>query len=52
MTHLIVDISGLWTERRKWMHYFDDIPVLMFIVALSDYDQIDIDDTVSTCNIL
>ncbi|CAG2203383.1 Guanine nucleotide-binding protein subunit alpha-11,Guanine nucleotide-binding protein subunit alpha-14,Guanine nucleotide-binding protein G(t) subunit alpha-3,Guanine nucleotide-binding protein G(i) subunit alpha-1,Guanine nucleotide-binding protein G(k) subunit alpha,Guanine nucleotide-binding protein G(q) subunit alpha [Mytilus edulis] len=41
----IIDIRGLRTERRKWIHYFESIPVLVFILALSDYDQIEINDT-------
>lgn len=36
-----IDIRGARTERRKWIHYFDNISALMFIVALSDYDKIE-----------
>lgn len=39
------------TEIRKWIHYFENIPALMFIAALSDYDQIDIDNKVRKCDI-
>lgn len=38
------------TEIRKWIHYFENIPALMFI-ALSNYDQIDIDNKVRKCDI-
>ncbi|CAC5408086.1 G protein alpha q subunit,Guanine nucleotide-binding protein subunit alpha-11,Guanine nucleotide-binding protein G(q) subunit alpha [Mytilus coruscus] len=41
----IIDIRGPRTERRKWIHYFENIPALMFIAALSDYDQIEIYNT-------
>ncbi|VDI48710.1 Hypothetical predicted protein [Mytilus galloprovincialis] len=41
--HLLrfIDIRGARTERRKWIHYFDNMSVLMFIVALSDYNKIE-----------
>ncbi|CAC5408090.1 G protein alpha q subunit,Guanine nucleotide-binding protein subunit alpha-11,Guanine nucleotide-binding protein G(q) subunit alpha [Mytilus coruscus] len=41
----IIDIRGPRTERRKWIHYFENIPALMFIAALSDYDHIEIYNT-------
>ncbi|OAG06415.1 G-alpha-domain-containing protein [Paraphaeosphaeria sporulosa] len=27
-------------ERRKWIHQFDDVPVILFIVNLCSYDQL------------
>ncbi|KAJ6255282.1 guanine nucleotide-binding protein g(o) subunit alpha [Anaeramoeba flamelloides] len=35
----IVDVGGQRSERRKWIHQFDDVTVLGYVVALSEYDQ-------------
>ena len=35
----MVDVGGQQSERRKWMHCFEDVTSIMFLVALSDYDQ-------------
>ena len=34
----IIDVGGQRSERRKWMHFFDDIEVLLFCVSLNEYD--------------
>ncbi|XP_071820076.1 guanine nucleotide-binding protein G(i) subunit alpha-like [Apostichopus japonicus] len=34
----LVDVGGQRTERRKWIHCFDDVTALLFIIALSEYD--------------
>jgi len=35
----IYDVGGQRTERRKWMPYFDDVDGILFVAALSEYDQ-------------
>ncbi|KAH7715590.1 guanine nucleotide-binding protein G(q) subunit alpha [Aphelenchoides avenae] len=35
----IVDVGGQRTERRKWIHCFQDVTSIMFLAALSEYDQ-------------
>jgi len=35
----MVDVGGQRSERRKWAHCFPDINALIFIVAVSEYDQ-------------
>ena len=32
-------MGGQRTERRKWLHCFDCVDAIMFIVAISEYDQ-------------
>jgi hypothetical protein len=35
----MVDLGDQYIERKKWMHCFKDVDFLMFVVALSSYDQ-------------
>ena len=40
----LIDVGGQRSERRKWMHFFDDIEVLLFCVSLNEYDTVLRDD--------
>lgn len=40
ITFRMVDVSGQRSERRKWLHCFDNVTSIMFLVALSEYDQV------------
>lgn len=33
------DVGGQRTERRKWIHCFDNVTAIFFMAALSAYDQ-------------
>eukprot|EP00761_Pharyngomonas_kirbyi_P006949 gb/GECH01006958.1/.p1 GENE.gb/GECH01006958.1/~~gb/GECH01006958.1/.p1 ORF type:complete len:355 (+),score=52.28 gb/GECH01006958.1/:1-1065(+) len=35
----IVDVGGQRNERRKWIHAFDNVTAIIFVVSLSEYDQ-------------
>ena len=35
----MVDVGGQRSERRKWIHCFENVTSIMFVAALSDYDQ-------------
>ena len=35
----MVDVGGQRSERRKWIHCFENVTSVMFLVALSEYDQ-------------
>ena len=36
-TFSIIDISGVQSERRKWVHFMENITAVIFVAALSDY---------------
>ena len=45
------DVGGQRSERRKWIHCFDDVHGVIFITSLSEYDQV-IDEDGTTVKIL
>ncbi|CAO3591864.1 unnamed protein product [Absidia cylindrospora] len=34
------DVGGQRSERKKWIHCFDSVASIIFCVALSEYDQV------------
>ena len=38
------DVGGQRSERRKWIHLFDNVTAILFTVALSDYDMTLVED--------
>lgn len=44
--HLIrvFDVGGQRSERKKWIHCFENVTALIFMVALSEYDQVLFED--------
>ena len=34
------DVGGQRSERRKWIHVFDNVTAIIFTAALSAYDQL------------
>jgi hypothetical protein len=36
----VFDVGGQRSERKKWIHCFEDVTAIIFIVALSEYDQV------------
>jgi hypothetical protein len=33
-------VGGQRNERRKWIHCFDDVTAVIFVAAISEYDQV------------
>ena len=36
----MIDVTGQRNEMRKWIHYFEGVKAVMFLVAISEYDQV------------
>lgn len=41
----LVDVGGQRSERRKWIHCFEAVTSIIFCVALSEYDQVLLEDS-------
>lgn len=35
----MVDVGGQRSERKKWVHCFQDVTAILFVVSMSEYDQ-------------
>jgi G-protein alpha subunit len=35
----VVDVGGQRSERRKWIHCFDDVRAIIFLEGLAGYNQ-------------
>ncbi|KAK6868329.1 Guanine nucleotide-binding protein subunit alpha [Candida tropicalis] len=35
----VLDAGGQRSERKKWIHCFEDITAVLFVLAISEYDQ-------------
>jgi hypothetical protein len=35
---MMVDVGGQKNERKKWIHCFQDVTAILFVVGTSDYD--------------
>jgi hypothetical protein len=33
------DVGGQRNERKKWIHCFENVTAVMFVAAISEYDQ-------------
>ena len=39
VTYQLCDVGGQRSERRKWLHCFDDVKAVLFVAALSGFDM-------------
>ncbi|CEP17835.1 hypothetical protein [Parasitella parasitica] len=44
LTYRMVDVGGQRSERKKWIHCFEDVTAIIFMVAISEYDQVLFED--------
>lgn len=40
----IIDVGGQRSERKKWLHCFQDVTAVIFVAAVSEYDQVLFED--------
>jgi len=45
----ICDVGGQRNERRKWIHFFDNVTAVIFVVSLSGYDEVIFEDEDTNC---
>ena len=36
----VFDVGGQRSQRRKWLHLFDDVQAIIFVAAISEFDQV------------
>ncbi|KAF2626976.1 G protein alpha subunit [Macroventuria anomochaeta] len=39
LIYRMFDVGGQRTERKKWIHCFENVTAILFLVAISEYDQ-------------
>ncbi|KAF8320311.1 G-protein alpha subunit, partial [Clavulina sp. PMI_390] len=39
-TYKVFDVGGQRSERRKWIHCFENLNAVVFMVSMSEYDQV------------
>ncbi|TRY74847.1 hypothetical protein TCAL_00539 [Tigriopus californicus] len=40
----LIDVGGQRSERRKWIHCFENVHAILFVVAISEYNQVLLED--------
>eukprot|EP01084_Bolivina_argentea_P086535 156425_1 len=45
----IYDVGGQKSERRKWIHFFNEVDAVLFVISLACYDQLMYQDTSTNC---
>jgi hypothetical protein len=43
------DVGGQRSERKKWIHCFENVTAIVFLVAISEYDQVLVEDETVVC---
>lgn len=44
LTYRMFDVGGQRSERKKWIHCFENVTAIVFLVAISEYDQMLVED--------
>ena len=39
LKYKLFDVGGQRSERKKWIHCFENVTAIVFLVAISEYDQ-------------
>lgn len=51
LTYRMFDVGGQRSERKKWIHCFENVNCLLFLVAISGYDQCLVEDKDGVCEL-
>jgi guanine nucleotide-binding protein subunit alpha len=56
LTYRLYDVGGQRSERKKWIHCFENVTAIVFMVAISEYDQKLVEDEevvsgIEKCNV-
>jgi len=49
LTDKLLDVGGQRNEQKKWIHCFENVTALVFMVRLGKYDQILYEDESVVC---
>lgn len=44
LVYRLFDVGGQRSERKKWIHCFENVTAIVFLVAISEYDQVLVED--------
>ena len=44
------DVGGQRSERKKWIHCFESVTTIIFCTALSEYDQVLLEQRSQVCH--
>eukprot|EP00732_Lithocolla_globosa_P003804 Lithocolla_globosa_v1_NODE_3206_length_1733_cov_574.271752.p1 type:complete len:354 gc:universal NODE_3206_length_1733_cov_574.271752:137-1198(+) len=44
LVYRMFDVGGQRSERKKWIHCFENVTAIIFLVAISAYDQVLVED--------
>lgn len=50
VTYSMFDVGGQRSERKKWIHCFENVTSIIFCVALSEYDQVLLEESNQVCD--
>jgi len=45
----LFDVGGQRSEQKKWIRCFENVAALVFLVSLSEYDQMLYEDESAVC---
>lgn len=49
LTLRMIDVGGQKSERRKWLHVFDNVQLVLFVTSLSTFSKTDPDEPTIAC---
>ena len=49
LTYRMFDVGGQRSERKKWIHVFDNVHAVLFLAAISGFDVALIEDRKGVC---